>query len=353
MRFKNIIKNYKQKIDDELRRFLDKRVRKVDSVHQAKEMMEHIREFTLRGGKRIRPILMIMGYKACGGKKEKDIIKASLSIELMESFLLIHDDIMDQDELRRGYLTMHKLFESKCIRCYDQKKDLYGESMAIIAGDILAALGTEPLLDSGFADNLKIKAIEKFNKAIINTCIGQALDIRSNLEQNVTEEDIRQAYELKTAIYTIETPLQIGGILAGASARQLKQLSMFAMPLGMAFQIHDDILGLFGTREKIGKPVGSDIREGKKTMLIIKAFEECSKKDRDFITSRLGNPKTTKKDIEKIREIIKKTGSFDYSIQLAENLVEKSMRALGKADIEEQGRTFLSDLARYVIEREY
>jgi len=349
------LKHYKEQIDNELRLFLKNKIEKVNNVSpSSKEIMEHIMEFNLRGGKRIRPTLLIFGYKAFGGKKENEILKAALAVELMESFFLIHDDIIDQDELRRGYLTMHKIYENKCKRCYkniDAKR--YGESMAIIAGDILSILGSEAILYTNFPIKNKLKAIDKFNRCVINTNFGQILDIKSSLDPEIKETDINRIHQLKTAIYTIETPLHIGAILTGAKKKELKTLSNYAIPLGQAFQIKDDILGLFSTKQKIGKPVGNDIREGKKTLLILKALEKAGKKEKSFILNCLGNKKATEKNIEKIKQIVIKTGSLDYSEDLAKNLVEKAKKAIINSKLKKQGKEFLLGIADYIINRRY
>ncbi len=355
MDINRIIKEHKVKIDRKLRAFLRQRIRLVGSISPAaKEMMELILEYNLRGGKRIRPLLVMMGYRACGGRDEKSIIDAAIAVELMESFLLIHDDIMDQDDLRRGYLTMHKIYENKYSRCFkgiDAKR--YGESMALIAGDILAILGSEAIINSDFPIRRKLKAVDRFNRAVVNTCFGQAMDIISGCDDNMSEEQVRRVYELKTAIYTFEAPLQIGALLAGASKKQLQVLSEYAIPLGKAFQYHDDILGLFGTRDKIGKPVGSDVREGKKTLLILKALEKANAGDRAFIIRTLGDQDVKTDDIKRIREIVEKTGSLEYSRKLARELTERSIAVLRNARLSSNSREFLEVLAEYVINREF
>lgn len=231
------IKKKKAIIDKCLKIYLSDRLKRMEKIGpMAKELMGHMMEFNLRGGKRIRPILVVYGYLACGGRSNA-IYDAALAVELMESFLLVHDDIMDQDEMRRGYLTMHKVFEAKCERCYKADAKRYGESMALITGDILSVLGNEVLLKSRFPVEMKLRAMDRFNRAVVNTCVGQAMDVRAAIDPNVTEADIAKMYELKTAIYTLEAPLHIGAHLAGASSSHLRALSAYAIPLGKAFQM--------------------------------------------------------------------------------------------------------------------
>lgn len=338
---------YKEQIDKELKEFFKKRLEKANNIsNSSKEAIQHLKEFTLHKGKRIRPMLVITAYRAFGGKEQKQIIKAAIAVELMQSFLLIHDDIIDRDSLRRGSPTINKLYQKK------YSSPHLGNSMAIVLGDICSVLGSEAILETSFPEDCKLKAIEKFNKVIINTCFGQLLDIESCMSKETKKEDILKIHNLKTAVYTIEGPLHIGAILAGAKQKDLKILSSYAMPLGQAFQLKDDVLGLFGTIHKIGKPVGSDIKEGKKTLLILKALEKADKKERNLIRKCLGNRKTTDADIEKIKNIIIKTGSLAYSEELARKLAQNAKKAIANIKIKKQGKNFLLSLADYIISRE-
>jgi len=347
MIFEKTIAKQKKKIDHKLKHFLEKRIRRMDNISPvARELMNHITEFNLRGGKRIRPMLVIEGYRACGGKS-RAIWDAAIAVELMESYLLIHDDIMDQDELRRGYLTMHKVYEAKCKRKFAAEPGRFGESMALISGDILAVLGTEAILESDFPVKRKISAVDRFNKAVINTCIGQAMDIRQSCGPATDIEQIKKMYKLKTAIYTLEAPLHIGALLAGASKKQLRALTNYAIPLGQAYQLQDDILGLFGTREKIGKPIGSDLREGKKTLLLLETLKRASPAGKKKILSSLGSD-ISSKDVTAVKKIIKDTGALGFIREQAGAYATDAKRG-----ISELGSTFLVELADYVVKREY
>ncbi|MFH1511631.1 MAG: polyprenyl synthetase family protein [Candidatus Woesearchaeota archaeon] len=343
---KELMQKYKQMIDSRLEAFFEERLRRAGRVASVgAEALETLKDFSLKGGKRIRPMLCIFSYKGFGGSNERAIVDAAIAIELMESYLLIHDDIIDQDDLRRGYLTVHKVYEAK------SKDQHYGTSMAIVVGDIAAALGSEAILNAEFQAKKKILALEKFNRVIVNTCFGQMLDIKSEREQ-VTEEDVLRIHALKTAVYTIEGPLHIGALLAGASQKQLEKLSDFAMPLGKAFQLQDDILGLFGARQRIGKPVGSDIREGKKTILVLKALEKVHAQERKFLLHCLGNKSITEKEVHRVQDIVKSTGSLEYSQRLMQAYLEHAQRALKSTRMNSQGRKFLEYIAQYIANRD-
>jgi len=347
MDIKTVMKHYLPKIEEELRIFLDKEIINASFVDaRAKQIIQQIKEYSLRPGKRIRPILIIFGYKAFNGNNENEIIKASISIELIHSFLLIHDDIMDDDDLRRGLPTLHKVYAKK------YRNDKIGESIAIIAGDIAFSFGNKAILQTNFSSKNKFNAMNKLHEAILNTGFGQLLDIDSEMKKDVNENDINKIHELKTAQYTIEAPLHIGALLAGASDDELRILSKYAIPLGRAFQIQDDILGMFGSEKKLGKPIGSDIKEGKRTLLITEALKKASPEENKFLNTCLGNHEVTEEEIEKVRTIIKKSGSLEYSQKLAASLILQAKAALSKSNFEKEAKEFLNSIADYMLKRE-
>jgi geranylgeranyl diphosphate synthase, type I len=351
----DILKSHKQMIDTKLDEFFAGKINEAEGISPSvKESLDEIKAFTLRGGKRIRPLLVMLGYKACGGRNEKAIANAALAVELMESFLLIHDDIIDRDAFRRGGPALHKAFESK----FNGQKTIaghYGISAAIISGDIVSIMGSEALISSDFPLREKLKAVEKFNQVVISTCYGQMLDMDSETEQdisNIRAEDVLAIHKMKTAVYTLEGPLHIGALLAGAGEKQLKALSEYAIPLGIAFQIQDDILGMFGDEKKTGKPVGSDLMEGKKTLLILKALEKADKEQRDIVLSCLGNRKISEKQIQEVRAIIVSTSSLDYSRSQAAKFTGESKGAIKNSGLDNETISVLAGLADYIINRE-
>ncbi len=354
LQFKETIKSYQKIIEQSLDKFFDEKIERCSKISPlAKEMMESLKEFSLRGGKRIRPILTIFGYKAITSDINPSIVQAALAVELMESFLLVHDDIIDQDDFRRGYYSMHKVYELKAKRLYpysDTKH--FGTSMAVMAGDILSVLGSEAITRSNFQEELKIKAIDKFNRVIINTAFGEIIEVVSQIKPRISEPDIMRVNELKTAIYTIEGPLHIGAILAGASQKQLDVLTKYAIPLGQAYQIHDDILGMFGDEKKLGKPIGSDLKEGKKTILILKTLQLATDNQKKIIMKSLGNKALTQVQIDEIRKIVMDTGALGYCRQLVKELTEKAKSYILASDFRQEGKEFLLSIADYMVNRE-
>ncbi|MBD3314100.1 polyprenyl synthetase family protein [Candidatus Woesearchaeota archaeon] len=343
-----VLGEYKKRIDSALGDFFDKKINEAEAIDSsAVEIMKNLKDFNLRGGKRIRPALMIHGYKCfsdADDKKDKDLIRFSLAAELMEGFFLIHDDVLDQDELRRGGPTFHAIYRERFNDSH------FGEGVAIVAGDMQNSLANEIIAEAGSVELLK-----QYHKTALRTEYGWLIEsmLTKKPIDEVTEEDVMKVNMYKTSAYTIEGPLIMGATLAGAGEKNIKILSDFAIPLGQAFQIQDDILGMFGDEKKLGKPVGSDIREGKVTLLIVKALEKASEEDKKELLSALGKKDITIEEIERLRKIINDCSSLDYSKRMAEEMIEKAKKALENADFRKEGKDFLEGIADFLINREY
>ena len=351
-----VMAHYQAKINERLGLFFDEQIEEASKISDyTRDVVANIKEYTLRGGKRLRPIFLIYGYKCLIEDDNIDaIIEASISIELMQSYLLIHDDIMDEDELRRGKPTFHIEYKNICAALFGEgEARKFGENMAILAGDLLEAYGMDVLTNSRFKEEYVKRALRKYTEIVKNVGYGQILDIMSEKKKAITEAEILLIHKLKTASYTIENPLQIGAILAGAVEADLTVMSNYGLPLGLAFQIQDDILGLFGTEEKIGKPVGSDIREGKKTLLILHALSNCSEKEKGIITSAMGNAEVTMAEIDTIRDIVRETGSRDYSKRLVGEKIEEAIHAIEGSNFSAEAKEFLVKIADFVGVRDF
>jgi len=337
----NLLLEYKNNIDLELKIFLEKKITNSSKIDKNIEnILLYLKDFNLRGGKRIRGILTIIGYTLFKNYN-KEIIKASVAIELMESFFLIHDDITDDDELRRGSLTLHKQYE----KLYKN-----GISYALVAGDLLCSLGNQLMTELNFPQ--KLKALQIYNNAITKTCYGQFYDMLIE-NKAINESEISKLHELKTAYYTIEAPLKIGAILAGAKDKDLKQISKLSTPLGKAFQLKDDILGIFGSKSTLGKSPLSDLKQGKKTLLILRALQNANKKQKNYLLTHLGNKQLTNKELKKIREIIIKTNSLNYSLETITKLVNDSKSIIQSSNFNPKAKSLLLEIANYIVMRSY
>lgn len=350
------LKQFKSEIDQDIAKALDESiVGAEDRDAFVADALREVKHFTLAGGKRLRAAFMYYGYLAAGGTDIERMRKTAVSIELVHAFLLIHDDIIDRDELRHGVPTMHTHFRTLGSRMFLGKDAVhFGNSMGIIIGDMVAAIGNKIIFESGFSAELVLRALSKLQDIVSLTVVGEARDVLIGYRGKATEEEILSMYEHKTARYTVDGPLQLGVLLAGGSEETAQSLEAYAVPIGIAFQIQDDILGVFGSEEKLGKPVGSDIKEGKMTLLVSKALQRASSRERRELLSILEKgEKLQREDIDRFRTLIMDLGAYRASQEMARTLIEEGKTALHDANISEKAKEFLFGVADYMAAREY
>lgn len=316
--------------------------------------LEQTKKIALAGGKRMRGALLCQAYFGLGGKEKKKILKVAAAIELVHLFLLIHDDVMDRGNLRHGQKTIHKLFAStKKKSVFAKDAAHYGDSIAISVGDAIYALAVKIITEAGFEAEITVKAINCLQSIIKTTVIGQIQDIKIAYNKEATRKDVLAMYENKTARYSIEGPLLIGAIFSGCDdLKTLNFLSGYAIPVGVAFQIQDDILGMFGNEKKIGKSIVSDIQEGKQSILTTKAREKASPAQKKQLNLILGKKDLTNQEIKKFQNIITATGALEYSNMIATQYLKKGKKEINKAIILPEAKDFLVGLVEYLENRE-
>jgi geranylgeranyl diphosphate synthase type I len=351
-----LLENYKKRVDVNLKKYFQKKIHQAGkSDPLAKEAIKMIADFTMSGGKRIRPAMVYYAYLAAGGKNENRIIEASMCMELTHSFLLIHDDIIDKDEKRHGVSTIHERYKKIGKRWASTKdSEHFGNSMAMLAGDMSAAMANEVLFNCTFPSDIIVRALDKLQLIVYTIVPGEMLDVMLEIQGRASEKDVLKMYEGKTSSYSFEGPLHLGTVLAGVdNPKMLKNYSQYSAPLGKAFQIRDDVLGIYGKEKKIGKPIGSDVIEGKQTLLVVKALELGTRQQRGRIKKYLGKKDLTSRELEEFRMIIKESGSLEYCQNLADNFVKEAIFAINKIDFKnEEAKQFLVGLAEYMVKRE-
>ncbi|MCX6762018.1 MAG: polyprenyl synthetase family protein [Candidatus Moranbacteria bacterium] len=349
---------YKKRLDPHLKEFFLWKIAQAEKVDPLLvKTIKIIEKLVLSGGKRIRPALVYYGYLAAGGNDSEKIIKASTAIELAHAFLLIHDDIIDRDDTRHGIETAHKYYEKwgKKLGLRDSEATHFGNSMAITTGDYAHALADEILYDIDFEPEVILDALRELQKIVARTIPGEMLDVLMGAKGSATEKEITRMHEGKTARYTFEGPLHLGAVLAGQkkNGKLLEAFSAYSLPVGKAFQIRDDILGVFGNEKKLGKSVGADIIEGKQTLLVFRALKNGTKEQIKEINRLLGKKDLTEKEAEAFRRIVRETGSLEYSQGLAGRFVAESLVALEKIEFKNnEAKNFLESIAEYIIKRE-
>lgn len=353
MNFKVYLSRHKKIFDKELDRFFQekkKEFRQVDKVLY--DLTVKVQKQALRGGKRLRPLLCLLAYDLAGGKDKKKIIKAGIALELIHQFLITHDDIIDRDEKRYGKASMWRDYQNTFEKKY-KKKDIHlGNSMAMIAGDHMNILARAALNESSFDNKTLNKANNWFNTLLFDTFAGWQIQYFLNFEDidKVDEKIFLKGMRLVSGRYTFEGPLVLGLILAG-NKKPEKALRIYSENVGIAYQITDDILGMFGKSKDTGKPVGNDFREGKKSLLVLRAYKKANNEDKKFLKKLLGKQFTQRK-FKRILKIIIDTGSLKYSLQLAKEHVEKGKKAISSLKQSNQGVVeILHHLADFAVER--
>jgi len=307
----------KKDIDKSLKAYLDDSADKLSLKSASPLLYKGIKNFVTARGKRIRPTLFLisyMGYK--GGKKYsyQGLIKASLSMELLHAFLLVHDDVIDNSDMRRGNPSLHRFFNNTLAEAPGSS---LGPSLSIVAGDVIFALSMDALTSFNEKPANKDQALMLLSNAAATTSLGEFVDVLNNVREieKVSKKDIFMTYTLKTAKYTFEAPLTMGATLAGASKKEINKLQHLGTMVGQAFQIYDDLLDIFSTPKKTGKPVLSDLSESKKTLLVWKTYRLLNSGDKKTFKKLLEKDRKTRDDLKNMFNLIKKTDSAKYCFE--------------------------------------
>ena len=345
---KATLENFVPVIDKRLAKYFDQEIKLDFGFNQrqkevVREMLLHAKEHNLRPAKRIRASFVYYGYLLGKTKVSDSVWAAAMATEIVHTALLMHDDFMDRDVIRRGGPTTHKYYEAKT------KNPHYGSSMAVNTGDAVLCAGFDLL--AGVADK---KVISQMLRAIVNTAHGQAYDITLETLGQWQEDDVINLHKAKTAIYTYENPLKIGGMMAGIPEEALKNLHDYAMDGGVAFQLQDDILGIFGTPEKTGKSADSDLLQGKCTMLVLKVFNDGTNGQQDAVRKVWGKLEAQRQDLDNAKQAIVDSGSLKYSNDLARRYAAKAAKtaaALRNLNLNSEAIDYIQGIAEYMVNR--
>lgn len=339
-------------IDKRLEKYWDEEIEKMfgfedEQKELIKKVLLHAKEHNLRSAKRIRASFVYYGYLLSGKQPSEELWRVMGGIELVQTALLMHDDFMDEDLLRRGLPTTHEYF--------GKGDKHYGDSMAVNVGDVVLCLGYERVLGCGLETEKVLAAAKVLMRGITNTAFGQIYDVTLPKLGELTEEKVLAVHRAKTSIYTFQNPLLIGGVLAGLDEKTLSLLEEYSYKGGVAFQLQDDVLGMFGELEKTGKSVNSDLLQGKSTLLIAKTLEFGNENQKKELLAAWGNKEASEEQIKKAKESIKESGSLKYSVEKAKELAEgayETANNLKKYNLEIEAINFLKGIAQYIVTRE-
>lgn len=354
--FKTKLAAYKQLIDADIARYA-KQVQKEtleNFTAHSRVATDAYLEMLGRGGKRIRGALTMLGYEMCGGTDQAMIIQAARAVEMVHAYILMIDDIQDRSPTRRGGPTAHTMLAD-----YHKKHNLadgsehFGIAMALNAALFGCHSAEVTLINLDVTEPVRLKALNIFNRTMITTVHGQTNDIFNELVSEVSEADVNNVIEWKTAHYTFLNPLHMGMVLADADERTQAAITDYALQAGHAFQITDDILGVFGNEFESGKSPLDDIREGKRTLLTVRALETAAKADKNFLIQMLGNHQLTPAEFDRCKEITVDCGALAYAQAAAAGHVQQAIAALDRhaEDWSPEGTTFLRELATFLLTR--
>jgi geranylgeranyl diphosphate synthase type I len=304
-----------------------------------------VRDF-LDGGKRLRPAFCYWGWRGAGAPDCQEIIVAAASLELLQAAALIHDDLMDDSNTRRGKPSIHRQFGAllegagRPGRWTD-----FGAAAAILIGDLCLSWCDAMIESSGIGPIELLRAKPTFQYMRTELMAGQYLDVLAQATGGTGVDGALRVIRYKAAKYTVERPLHVGGLLAGGQDPLIETYSAYGLPIGEAFQLRDDILGVFGDPAETGKPAGDDLREGKRTLLVALAFERAGPAQRDLLEQTLGKRMLNDQGVDALRAVLVETGALAAVEELIERLTVEALHALDGRDVAGEARDALRELA--------
>lgn len=295
-----------------------------------------LQAFVSRRAKRIRPLLFLLSHRIFNpgsNGHEGPLIRTAVALELFHSFILIHDDIIDRSDRRRGEAALHRLVEARFGQTKDRAvRSRLGVNASIVLGDVLFAAALQTMLESGFAPERSVEAVRTFLRYVGETGRGEIYEIVFSARDvgRVSEAEIEKTYALKTTKYTFECPLVLGAVLAGAPRAAIQTLVRFSRPLGLAFQIQND-LNEFRDEKASGKEIVEDLAEGKKTLLVRKAWNRLGASDRLFLQTCFDARHLTDAAVKRIRELVMSSGAYAELQEQVNGLFAEAVGAIRRS----------------------
>jgi geranylgeranyl diphosphate synthase, type I len=340
--FDTMLKQVRREVEARLVAIFERKLVDADSLGpDVIALVDSLRDLTMRGGKRFRPALLVAAYRAVDDEAPDGVaLDAGAALELLQTYLLVHDDWMDRDDVRRGGPAVHALL------AHHFGSRTMGDAAALLAGDYASAMALESLASVKTAGDRVARAVQLFAQIQQDAIRGQQIDLVGR------PQNIEVMHDLKTGSYTVRGPMLLGAILAGAEPATLERLVRFANPLGVAFQLRDDLLGAFGHPKQTGKPFGSDIRSGKKTAIADEALSRVGVSDRHVLTDTLGRRDATDDDIKTVVALYERCGARAAVERRLSQLVKKATAALDGGELSKRGMTLLLGAAATLTVRE-
>jgi geranylgeranyl diphosphate synthase type I len=339
--FEEFVALVRAHVDARLEGWLNRRVTKARTRGaDVGVVADAVRQLVLRGGKRMRAVLLVAAYEACEGSGGVEAVgPAAASLELLQAYLLAHDDWMDGDDLRRGGPSIPAMMR--------ERFGSLGDAASVLAGDLAAAWALESMTELTLPAERLVLATRELGRVEEDVVHGQLLDVCGSARDAY---GVEATYGLKTGSYTVRSPIVMGAYLAGADDAQVAALTAFAEPLGIAFQFRDDLLGTFGDRAATGKPAGSDLRRGKRTALVVEAMHDPQ--TRASLEHVLGRKDATDDEIASAVALLERSGARARVEERIADLVRQSQSSLGRARLTARGEVLLGQAIVVLTQRD-
>jgi len=337
----------RERVDKALARFLEQQRARLAGIDRGLvPVAEAAEEFVLGGGKRLRPAFAYWGYRGAGGVDSDEVVATVAALELVQASALVHDDVMDRSDTRRGRPSVHRRFAERH-RGEGWYGDPvgFGDAAAILIGDLCLVWSDELLHSAGLSPSVLARARPVFDHMRTEVTAGQYLDVLSQATGDTTVAQAITVARYKSAKYTVERPLLFGAALAGAPHEISAAYSAYGLPLGEAFQLRDDVLGVFGDPAHTGKPAGDDLRDGKRTFLVAAALEAANPAARSALVAGLGDRDLDEAGLARLRDIITATGALERTERRIAELTEAALAALRSVNLPAEAAEVLTDLA--------
>jgi geranylgeranyl diphosphate synthase type I len=346
-------KTLRDRVDKALHEFLQSAVAPLAGISPDLAPFGAVTEaFVMDGGKRLRPAFCYWGFRSAGGEDSDAVVRAAASLELLQACALVHDDVIDASDTRRGAPSVHRRFAATHRAAgWHGDPEAFGAAAAILLGDLALIWADTMLAESGVAPAALQRAFSVWDTMRVEVMCGQYLDVVEQARGGGSVERALRVARFKSAKYTVERPLHLGAALAGADADLLSALTDYGLPIGEAFQLRDDVLGVYGDPAETGKPAGDDLREGKRTVLVAFALDAANDAQQESLRRLLGDPALDEDGVTILRDIIAATGALDRVEQLIAERYDQAHRALQSDLIHPDAADALAQLAHAATRR--
>ncbi len=346
---------YKPKINAVIESIFDKRINILKNSF-LKDYYSEMKDYFLTGGKRIRPLLTIATYNGITQEVSDEIVYPSVGIEFLHNATLIHDDIIDNDNYRRGNPAFHYKFQLYHSKYHFKKMNAadFGSSIGIIGGDTAFIMGSEAYFANTFPRDLNLNSIRHYRQAFTDVIHGVLIEIDMVNQKNLSIDEYINMISLKTGAL-IEKSILIGASYTNIEKEYIPLLSTYGVNLGIIFQIIDDILGTFGDEKVTGKPTDGDIREGKHTCLLIEAMNKLEAKKKDRLVNLISKSEISNEEVEEVRDLFSEADVINFCKNLATKYYQEAEDALEKLKpvVNDSEIEFFENILKFVLEREF